>query len=103
MRTISFIFFYLINISLAINIIQDECSCSCCIGFNCIPISKPDFYIPLCSEDDEICVIYCKMIYPADCDDIDSQTFAVCLSSGSKIYNQYVVLFVSVLFISIIF
>ena len=91
----------LIGISLALNIIEEQCSCSCCIGFNCIPIAKPDFNIPLCSEDESLCVIYCKRYYPIDCDDVGSETFAVCNSAGSNIFNPYFVLFLLVLFISV--
>jgi hypothetical protein len=104
MRSISFLFLgflYLINISAALNIIEDQCSCSCCIGFNCNPISKPDFYVPLCADDDTACVRYCQMIYPFDCGQIDSQTFAACISGGSKIFNQYIVLFIAILFLGI--
>ncbi len=88
---------YFINTSSPINAIQDQCSCSCCIGLSCNPIQKPDFYIPLCL-DDAACVTSCKMKYPADCNHIDSQTFAICISGASKISNQYVVLLLSVLF-----
>ncbi len=104
MRSTTFcflVFLYLLNIPSVLNIIEDQCSCSCCIGFNCNPISKPDFYIPLCTDDDTACVGYCKMIYPFDCGQINSQTFAVCNSSGSKIFNRYIILFISILFLRI--
>jgi len=81
-------------------IIEDRCSCSCCIGLGCNPIQKPDFYIPLCLDDDNaMCVTYCKMVYPVDCDNIYSQTFAICISGSSKISNQYMALLLSMLFI----
>ncbi len=96
MRLILFLFLGLINLSETLNIIQDQCSCSCCIGYDCIPIDQPNFYIPLCIDDDTMCVTYCKMAYPFDCGQIDSQTFAVCISNGSKIFQHlFNVIFIS--------
>jgi len=80
---------YFVNITMSITVIEDQCSCSCCIGLGCNPIQKPDLSIPWCVDDDAACVTLCKMIFPADCNHIDSQTFAVCLSKASKILNQY--------------
>ncbi len=77
---------------MSITVIEDQCSCSCCIGLGCNPIQKPDLSIPWCVDDDAACVTLCKMIFPADCNRIDSQTFAVCLSKASKILNQYTTL-----------
>ncbi len=95
------IFVYFINISMSINVIQDKCSCSCCIGIGCNLVQRPDFYIPFCSEDDAACVTYCKMIYPYECSHIYSQTFAVCISDAPKTSNQYMVLFLSILFLGL--
>ncbi len=104
MRLTTILFFisvFFINKSIPIDVIQDICSCSCCIGIGCTPVQKLDFYIPFCTEDDAACVTYCKMIYPYDCNNIYSQTFAVCISDASKVSNQYVVLLLSVLFLGL--
>ena len=94
-------FVCLIGMARAINIMEDQCSCSCCIGFNCTPIAKPDFTIPSCAEDDSLCVIYCKRYYPMDCDNAESETFAFCTSDGSELFSSYFLLFLSVLFVSV--
>lgn len=89
------------RISLAINIIEEQCSCSCCTGFSCTLVAKPDFSIPLCAHDDSIYVTYCKRYYPMDCDNVDSETFAVCISDGSIMLNDSFLLFLSMLLISV--
>ncbi len=81
---------------MSIMVPAEQCSCSCCIGFYCNPIQMTDFLIPSCADDDAACVTVCKMMYPADCNDINSQTFAICLSGVSKItgLNIYGLVFV---------
>ncbi|CAF5099844.1 unnamed protein product [Rotaria magnacalcarata] len=82
---------------------EDRCSCSCCIGFGCYPIQKPDFSIPLCIDDDGACVALCKNIYPADCNHIYSHTFAICISGASKIFNRYAIFnILSIIFTTIL-
>jgi hypothetical protein len=74
-----------------ISIPTNECSCSCCIGLTCNPIQLPNLYIPWCIDDDAACVSLCRMIYPINCNDIDSQTFGVCVSDDAPtIFDQYI-------------
>ena len=96
--TILFLSIYLIQQSVTWDHFGEQCSCSCCLGIGCAPETKPDFPVPLCSDDDSVCVNYCRMIYP-DCGDIYSEVFAVCVSKTSKVSSQYAILIFLILFL----
>lgn len=97
--TILFLFLiYFINITTTIDIMQEQCSCSCCIGLGCIPIQLPDFYVPLCADDDSACVTFCRMMYPAYCNHFASQTFAFCNSASLKTTNRCIFILLLILF-----
>lgn len=54
----------------------------------------PDFMMPLCRDDDGSCVRQCRVMFPAHCAHLYSQTFAECFSDGSKVAEQCIFLYV---------
>ena len=83
---------------------EEQCSCSCCLGLGCLPEEKPEFSVPTCADDDSICVRFCRMFFPADCNHIDSQIFAACLSPASIGSNQQctIVILLDLVFVTMI-
>jgi hypothetical protein len=73
-----------------VDVFDDICSCSCCIGFGCNLLQMPDFIMPLCRDDDGSCVRQCRTMFPAYCAHPYSQTFAICLNNRAQIAEQCV-------------
>ena len=55
----------------------------------------PDFMMSLCRDDDDgSCVRQCKLMFPVYCAHPNSQTFALCVSDGSKVAEQRIFLYI---------
>jgi hypothetical protein len=67
----------------------ETCSCSCCVGMGCKMVEKPPLSIPSCEND--ACDKKCKEVYSADCNSPQSQTMALCFSTGSFIFSRYTI------------
>ncbi|CAF0739416.1 unnamed protein product [Adineta ricciae] len=97
------VLFCLMNVTLSMIIEEEQCSCSCCLGLGCLPEEKPDFSVPMCTDDDSTCVRFCRMLFPVDCNHIDSQVFAACLSLASIEFNQQCIIVILLDLVFIVF
>lgn len=61
-----------------------------------------EFAVPLCRDDDGLCLQRCKILFPYECDQIFSQAFAYCIRNQARNLSFSIYLILSFI-ISMIF